>query len=290
MKKRGEVSITAGGWYPEAVELRSATALKNITHSILEKQDELSYLISSPVDDKMVNFFSKQQEPFSIRKRFVQEQCAHFVLRHFAKNNKMPGDSSIIRIMGLAGQNPILAIASYLRRGLVVEADLFEEDDYIYKLLFPTKVKKEQTLILHEDKLLVTFWTSQNYTKKINIINKNYLEANDDKIYHGFLLDHCGKMPDSKNLAEYVNKKTKNFPFFIEATMLDGRGSVPDSWSRNFEDHLRDRNIFVLAKDSFEYKGGTGNDKYGSPMKTFVWVFEKEKENKESPEKIILES
>lgn len=264
----------------DELELRSRKALLNITKNEERKQRELGTLVSNIFQEEMIDFFKDvTNEPFSYRKRIIQEQCAHFILRFLTLNNKtLRNGQGPIKVMGLAGPEPLLAIASYMRRGLVTIADLFEKDKEIYQLWIRSKVNTaEFQVALNNSALNNTLWKDGKENKVINVFNRDYLDDKNSTKYRGFLLDHCGAMPDAEILSRYIKRKTNDGVFFVEATMPAGRVINPALWSAQFEDSLYNKNIFMLAKDSYEYKGGKDNG-HGFPMKTFVWVFEKNSE------------
>lgn len=271
------------------IKLRSEKALEKIITGAKEKKECLSQLVNEIYDEQTIHWFKylkSHGEPFSFRKRMIQEQCAHFILRFLTLNNKsIRNGSGPINVMGLSGPNPFLAVASYMRRGLISKATLFEKDQETYRKYLNSEYNSKEFIeAINKSLLNTTFWKKGIEKKNIQVVNKDYLEETSAKKYKGFLLDHCGKMPDSEEVASYINRKTDDGIFFIEATMIDGRGSDPRIWSYQFEDELYNKNVFVLAKDSYEYKGGTEGreEKYGTAMKTFIWVLEK------LPEKLVI--
>lgn len=267
------------------VTLRSRTALKQITCSDERKEASLARFLANPIDKEMMVFFSEQKDPYNLRKRIIQEQSAHFILRHLVRNNLLLGESSILKVMGLAGPNPMLAVASYMRRGLITEAHLFEKDRYIHSMYTEeSKTPEYRERICRFAHLFNTnYWTKNKQPKKMKVACRDYLTDETKVSFQGFLLDHCGKMPEPEVLVEYIKKKASRGAFFVEATMIDGRVTSPKAWSGEFEDLLYNEGIYLLAKDSFEYKGGLPSNKYsskGSPMKTFVWILDRGPESR----------
>lgn len=263
-------------WVPDRKEqfiVRSRNAIESVVPKRLELAEAVKRLVNTPVDPVIISLSKKLQDPWAIQKRMVQEQCAHFVFRYLVQNNKQLSNPPR-NLLGLAGSLPVMAMASYMRRGLGDHADLFEKDKYIYRCIRHDFIQCSQIW----SQITYPFWGGSE-RKTCTLHREDYLDNPADRKYVGFVLDHCGKPPSPNLLSSFIIKRCPDGIFFLEVTALQRRTVDADSYLDKLQDLLVYLGLRIKAQDSYEYKGGKDNGtNYGSPMKTAIWILEKQGE------------